>query len=198
MASFSSVLLPLHSYSSPGGEQRLQQSLQGPPMLMTPQTAKRLLQQHKEWQFAAVFTGGGLSVAATFPQPANLLSLAQAFDNREKTVAEGVCFSGHRYPVTRFSPFLIICRRGTGDDTEGLAILKGSSRMGEDLLLLAVYRPPAVSASAVAQMRRFFVSHLGTLPVWGPPKDIQLLLSQQRQTEEAGNAAAAAAAGQGR
>ena len=35
--------------------------------------------------------------------------------------------------------------------------------MGEDLLLLAVYTPPAVSASAVPQMRRFFLAHRETI-----------------------------------
>ncbi|CDJ50292.1 hypothetical protein, conserved [Eimeria brunetti] len=110
-------------------------------------------------------------------------ALARAFDDREKTISNGISFLGHTYPVTRFAPPFIICRRGSGEDTEGLAILKGSSRMGEDLLLLAVYRPPTVSAAAVAQMRRFFVSHLGTLPQSGPPKSVQQLLARQRQMQ---------------
>ncbi|CDI78924.1 hypothetical protein, conserved [Eimeria acervulina] len=181
MASFSSVLLPLHPQVSSGEEPRQPPHLHLPPVSLTPQTARRLLQQHKEWSLAAVFTGGGFSVAATFTEPADFLALARAYDSREKTIANGISFLGHTYPVTRFAPPLIICRRGTGEDTEGLAVLKGSSRMGEDLLLVAVYRPPAVSASAVAQMRRFFVSHLGTLPASSPSKAVQQLLARQRR-----------------
>ncbi|CDJ58497.1 hypothetical protein, conserved [Eimeria maxima] len=125
MASFSSVLLPLHAPVSASSDPRFQRpSLLLPPVSLTPQTAKRLLQQHKEWTFAAVFTGGGLSVAATFNQQADFLALARAFDYREKTVSNGISFLGHTYPVTRFAPPLIICRRGVGDDTEGLAVLK--------------------------------------------------------------------------
>lgn len=114
-----------------------------------------------------------------FEPETQIRALVHAYESRQATVSRGVCFLGNRYQVTRFAPPLIVCRRGSGEDTEGLAILKGLSRMGEDLLLLAVYRPPAVSASAVPQMHRFFVSHLGTLPAAGPPEEIQRLRARQ-------------------
>ncbi|KAL8428835.1 hypothetical protein ACSSS7_006965 [Eimeria intestinalis] len=136
-------------------QQQQQQVLRGaPPLSLTPQTAKRLLLQHKEWRLAAIFTGSALSVAATFSEHADFGALVAAFASREAAISSGILFLGHTYAVTRYAPPLIVCRRGSLDSTEGLAILKGSkelrglSRMGEELLLMAVYRPPAVSAGA--------------------------------------------------
>ncbi|OEH77762.1 hypothetical protein cyc_08495 [Cyclospora cayetanensis] len=246
MASFSSVLLPLHQPAASGGQPLQQQVPYGPPVSLTPQTAKRLLQQHKEWVHAAVFTAEGLCVAATFSEPVEFQAVARAFSSRQTAISEGVEFLGCVYSVMRekrrekggerggekkgerggekkgekekggekgrekggrkkgrkkgrengrekesegerengatlrYAPSIIICRRGNGEDTEGLALLKGLSRMGEELLLLAVYRPPTVSASAVSQMRRFFESHLGTLPTLRLPETIESLLARQR------------------
>ncbi|KAL8424345.1 hypothetical protein Efla_000802 [Eimeria flavescens] len=188
MASFSSVLLPLQAQPTSAGvsehqqqQQEQQQVLRGSAALsLTPQTAKRLLLQHREWQHAAIFTGSGLSVAATFAESADFRALVGAFASREAAISAGVSFLGHTYAVTRYAPPLIVCRRGSLEDTEGLAILKGLSRMGEHLLLVTTYRPPAVSASAVSQMRRFFVSHLGSLPSTDPPEIVQKLRARQQ------------------
>ncbi|KAL8270663.1 hypothetical protein Esti_005409 [Eimeria stiedai] len=130
MASFSSVLLPLHQFPPSTGtsDQRQQQQqvlLRGAsPLSLTPQTAKRLLLQHKEWRLAAIFTGSAFSVATTFSEPADFGALVAAFASREAAISKGVPFLGHTYAVTRYAPPLIVCRRGSLDVTEGLAILK--------------------------------------------------------------------------
>lgn len=82
------------------------------------------------------------------------------------TVGEGFSVNGTHFDVHRFHVPLIYGRRGTPEDSEGIALCRYKPFMPADnethQYLLITYMLPILSAKAVPEMVKFVEKHLGT------------------------------------
>ncbi|PFH33621.1 hypothetical protein BESB_078370 [Besnoitia besnoiti] len=144
----------------------------------------RLLQQ-PDWERSAVLRGRDAAVlAATHPlTPEESQALVALFEaDRDTAVGRGLLFLGERYEVHCFQPPLVYGRRGSGENSKGIALVKGVGADAEPFIALTTYAPPLVSACIVPQLISFFHSNLGIVPhVAVPPLYEQFLRTAQHR-----------------
>ena len=79
-----------------------------------------------------------------------------AYADRDVTIGEGFFINNEHFDVHRFHPPLIYGRRGTPEDSEGIALCRFKPKNaveGEEFqFLLITYKLPILSAKAVPQM----------------------------------------------
>ncbi|CBZ55463.1 conserved hypothetical protein [Neospora caninum Liverpool] len=156
-----------------------------PAALPTSKELLSLLLQQQDWKNAAVFRGrDGTVLAATLPLTTEeTRGLAAAFESdRYAAVGKGLQLRGQRYEVCCFHLPLIYGRRGSGANSEGIALVKGVGPDSEPLIALATYSLPVVSACVVPQLTTFFRTYLGFVPrVTVPPLYEKFRKEQHRQ-----------------
>jgi hypothetical protein len=90
----------------------------------------------------------------------------KSYADRDVTVGEGFNVGGTHFDVHRFHVPLIYGRRGTPEDSEGIALcrykpFKPANNETYQYLLIT-YLLPILSAKAVPEMVKFVETHLGT------------------------------------
>ncbi|EPR58848.1 profilin [Toxoplasma gondii TgCatPRC2] len=138
-----------------------------PASIPTNKELLSLLLQQQDWKDAAVFRAlDGAILASTFPLTVEeTQGIAAIFDSdRFTAVGKGILLQGERYEVFCFHPPLIYGRRGSGANSEGIALVRGVGPDAESLIVMATYSPPMVSACVVPQLTTFFRAYLGLIP----------------------------------